>query len=352
MSANEKNISGTVLRIQRMSTEDGPGIRSTIFFKGCPLSCVWCHNPESISPQVQVHWAKTRCIGCRSCIEACSKGALAMAQSGIVIDRLVCDSCAACVQACPSTAMDIYGEDCKPNDLAREVMKDKAYFRKSGGGVTLSGGEPTMQPLFTKELLSAFKQSGLHTALDTCGQCSWETMEVLLPHTDMVMYDLKEIDPDKHKKFTGISNTRILENLIRLGRSIKERGMPGELWIRTPLIPNFTATPQNIKGIGVFIKEHLGEIVGKWELCTFNNLCTHKYESLGIDWAFKKTGLISYEEARNLTSLARDSGVKAEIVHLSGPMRNADSTESMEGRPHKSVINEETSECRSEGGYA
>jgi pyruvate formate lyase activating enzyme len=275
-----------------------------------------------------------------------------MAQSGIVIDRLACNSCAACVQACPSMAMDIYGEEFKLNDLAREVMKDKVYFQKSGGGVTLSGGEPTMQPLFTKELLSAFQQSGLHTALDTCGQCSWETLESLLPYTDMVMYDLKEIDPDKHKKFTGISNTRILENLIALGRSMKERGLPGELWIRTPLIPDCTTTEQNIKGIGVFIKKHLREIVGRWELCTFNNLCTHKYESLGIDWAFKKTGLISHEEARNLASLAQGSGVDARIVHLSGPMRNADSTESMEDKPHKSVINDDVSECRCEGGYA
>jgi hypothetical protein len=132
---------------------------------------------------------------------------------------------------------------------------------------------------------------------------------------------------------------------------MRERRLPGELWIRTPLIPDFTATPQNIKGIGVFIKEHLGEIVGRWELCTFNNLCTNKYESLGIDWVLKKTGLISPEEAGSLASLARDSGVKPEIVHLSGTMRNADSTESMEDRPHKSVINNDARECRSEGGY-
>lgn len=335
-----------------MSTEDGPGIRSTIFFKGCPLSCVWCHNPESISPKIQVHWEKTRCLGCMGCIEACVKGSLAMAQSGIVIDRLTCDSCATCVVACPSTAMDIYGEDCKPNDLAREVMKDKVYFQKSGGGVTLSGGEPTMQPLFARELLSAFRKSGLHTALDTCGQCSWETLEELLPYTDMVMYDLKEIDPDKHKKFTGISNTRIFENLTSLGRFMKERGMPGELWIRTPLIPDCTATRENITGIGVFIKEHLGEIVGRWELCTFNNLCTHKYESLGIDWAFKRTGLISPEEAGNMALLARDSGVETGIVHVSGPMRNTDSAESMGDASDKSVINNNSREWKSEEGYA
>ena len=128
--------------------------------------------------------------------------------------------------------------------------------------------------------------------------------------------------------------------------------MPGKLWIRTPLIPDFTATRENIKGIGVFIKEHLGEIVGRWELCTFNNLCIHKYESLGIDWVFKKTGLISPEEAETLASLARNSGVKPEIVHLSGPMRNADSTESMEDKSHKNVINDDVSECGCEGGYA
>ncbi len=341
-----------MLRIQRMSTEDGPGIRSTIFFKGCPLSCVWCHNPESISSKVQVYWEKTRCLGCRSCIEACSKGALTMAQAGIAIDRLTCDSCAACVEACPSTAMDTYGEDCQPDDLGREVMKDKVYFQKSGGGVTLSGGEPTLQPLFTKELLSAFQQNGIHTALDTCGQCSGEALESLLPYTDLVLYDLKEINPDKHKKFTSVSNTRILQNLIGLGRSVRERGMPGKLWIRTPLIPDFTATRENIKGIGVFIKEHLGEIVGRWELCTFNNLCIHKYDSLGIDWVFKKTGLISPEEAETLASLARNSGVKPEIVHLSGTMKNADSTESMKGKSHKNVINDDVIECGCEGGYA
>lgn len=352
MSATGKNISGTILRIQRMSTEDGPGIRSTVFFKGCPLSCVWCHNPESISPKVEVHWAKTRCIGCRSCIEACIKKALTVTESGIVIDRSKCDSCGACVEACPSTAMDIYGENCKPDNLAREVMKDKVYFGKSGGGVTLSGGEPTMQPLFAGALLSLLRHSGIHTAVDTCGQCSWETLEALLSHTDMVMYDLKEIDPGKHKKFTGTPNTRILENLVRLGGSIKGRGMPRKLWIRTPLIPDFTATPQNIKGIGVFIKENLVEIVERWELCTFNNLCVHKYESLGIDWDFSKAHLISAGEAESFGTVARNSGVKTRIVHVSGPMRNSDSAESSGDRPHKNIGNVDDGERRAEGGYA
>jgi pyruvate formate lyase activating enzyme len=332
MNANEKNMRGTILRIQRMSTEDGPGIRSTVFFKGCPLACVWCHNPESISPRVQIHWEKIRCIGCRNCIGACLKGALSAKETGIVIDRLKCDSCDACVQACPSTAMEIYGEAWGADDLMAEVMKDKTYFQKSGGGVTLSGGEPTMQPLFVKELLSAFKQCDVHTTLDTCGQCSWEILEVLLPYSDLVLYDFKEINSDKHKVFTGVSNARILDNLVLLGRFMKEGSWPGELWIRTPLIPGCTATPENLRGIGLFIKEHVGPFVSRWELCTFNNLCIHKYEGLGIDWDFRKTALLSQNEAERLASLAKESGVDPGIVHLSGPMRVDYADESLESR--------------------
>jgi pyruvate formate lyase activating enzyme len=330
-------MTGTILRIQRMSTEDGPGIRSTVFFKGCPLACVWCHNPESISAKLQIHWEKTRCIGCRSCIEACIKGALAATETGIAIDRSKCDSCDACVQACPSTAMEIYGEACEVNDLVREVLKDETYFQKSGGGVTLSGGEPTMQPLFAKAVLSAFKQCGIHTALDICGQCSWETLDALLPYTDLVLYDLKEINSDKHKEFTGVSNTRILENLILLSRFMKEHRLPGELWIRTPLIPGCTAAPENLQGIGIFIKEHLGSSVNRWELCTFNNLCIHKYEGLGIDWDFRKTALLSRDEADRLASLARESEVDPGIVHLSGPMRVAYADESLEDKTHTGI---------------
>jgi len=320
-----------------MSTEDGPGIRSTVFFKGCPLACVWCHNPESILAGLQIHWEKTRCIGCRSCIEACIQGALAATETGIAIDRSTCDSCEACVQACPSTAMEIYGEACGPNDVAREVLKDKAYFQKSGGGVTLSGGEPTMQPLFAQALLSTFKQGGIHTALDTCGQCPWETLDALLPYTDLVLYDLKEINADKHKAFTGASNTRILENLVLLGRFMKEHSLPGELWIRTPLIPGCTATPENLRGVGMFIKEHVGPFVSRWELCTFNNLCIHKYEGLGSEWAFRKAALLSRDEAEGFASLARESGIDPGIVSLSGPMREVCLDEPLEDKIHAGI---------------
>jgi pyruvate formate lyase activating enzyme len=337
MRTNEKNMAGTILRVQRMSTEDGPGIRSTVFFKGCPLACVWCHNPESISPRLQIHWVKTRCIGCRSCIDACVKGALAATETGIAIERFKCDSCGACSEACPSTAMEIYGEACSLDNLVREVLKDETYFQKSGGGVTLSGGEPTMQPLFAKGLLSAFKQAGIHTALDTCGHCSWETLDALLPFTDLVLYDLKEINSEKHKAFTGASNARILENLILLRRFMKEHSLHSDLWIRTPLIPSCTDTPENLRGIGIFIKDHLGPSVSRWELCTFNNLCISKYEGLGISWDFRKAALLSRDETKRLACLARESGVDPGIVHLSGPMREVFPEESLEDEIHKGI---------------
>jgi pyruvate formate lyase activating enzyme len=233
--------------------------------------------------------------------------------------------------------MSIYGEAWEPDDLVTEVMKDETYFQKSGGGVTLSGGEPTMQPLFIKELLSAFKRYDVHTALDTCGQCSWETLDVLLPHMDLVLYDLKEINSDKHKVFTGVPNARILDNLVLLGRFMKEGSWPGELWIRTPLIPDCTATPENLRGIGLFIREYVGPFVSRWELCTFNNLCIHKYEGLGIDWDFRKTALLSRDEAERLASLSRESGVNPGIVHLSGPMRVVDADESMEDKTDRDI---------------
>jgi pyruvate formate lyase activating enzyme len=194
-----------------------------------------------------------------------------------------------------------------------------------------------MQSLFAKGLLSSFKQGGIHTALDTCGHYPWETLDELLPYTDLVLYDLKEINADKHKEFTGASNTRILENLILLSRFMKEHSLPGELWIRTPLIPGCTATPENLRGIGMFIKEHVGASVSRWELCTFNNLCIHKYEGLGSEWAFRKAALLSRDEAEGFASLAQESGIDPGIVSLSGPMREADTDESLEDKTHTGV---------------
>jgi len=282
LTLTQKNaVTARVLEIQRMSTEDGPGIRTTVFFKGCSLKCTWCHNPESISMQPQVHWIDSRCIGCRTCVDACPSKALSLTLQGMEINRLKCQGCGACAEECPTTAMELLGKKWLLEDLTKEVVKDKAYFDKSGGGITVSGGEPGMQPEFVGLFLKSLRENGLHTALDTCGLCSRSALEQLLPYASMVLYDIKEIQPEKHKQFTKKSNEKILENIIYIAEYMKTHLYPARLWIRTPIIPGLTAREENIVGIGKFIAKNLGNVVNRWDLCAFNNLCKDKYLRLG-----------------------------------------------------------------------
>ncbi len=312
------NLKATILEIQRMSTEDGPGIRTTVFFKGCSLHCSWCHNPESISPHPQIHWVANQCIGCKTCLEVCPEGALAFTADGNRVDRSRCTGCGLCAEACPATALEILGWPWELDDLVAEVIKDRIYFEKSGGGVTLGGGEPTQQALFSGQLLKRLKAGGLHTALDTCGMCSRNAMEDLLPYTDLLLFDIKEIDPPKHRKFTGSTNERILENLLSVRDWMQSTGYSGQLWIRTPIIPNATADDENILGIGKFMAANLDGLVKRWELCAFNNLCKDKYLRLDLDWAYKDCGLLSRRVMEKMAAVARSSGVDPNIVCWSG----------------------------------
>ncbi len=216
IQTNIETLTGTILHLQRLSTEDGPGIRTTVFYKGCPLSCHWCHNPESISIKPQVQWMKVHCIGCHTCIEVCPQHGLSAQPDGIHRDLEVCTACGTCVEDCPSNAMEMLGKKVEIDELVTELLKDRAYFEKSGGGVTLSGGEPTLQPAFTLELLRSLKERGIQTALDTCGLCSPETLSELLPFVDVLLYDLKLADSVQHREWTGVGNERILENLKRV----------------------------------------------------------------------------------------------------------------------------------------
>lgn len=320
-----------VLEIQRLSTEDGPGIRTTVFFKGCPLRCAWCHNPESISPQQQIQWFETRCIGCRSCVDACPVKALSVAHSGIVIDRERCTNCGDCADICPSTAMTLTGEKWSAEDLVAETLKDRAYFEKSGGGVTVSGGEPTMQAGFVESYLKRLREKGTHTALDTCGLCSRDALSAVLPHAAMVLFDVKMMDPERHKRFTGSDNQKILDNLVYTAEYINGHLYPQELWIRTPIIPDATADDENIVDIGAFIASSLKGAVSRWELCAFNNLCRDKYLRLGKEWAFGESKLMTAERMDELVSIARKAGVDSSVVHWSGSTR-MDSPEPEEKR--------------------
>jgi len=299
---------GIIFEIQKMSTEDGPGIRTTVFLKQCPLKCVWCHNPESILKNPQLQWLKHKCIGCFTCLDTCKQEALSFDKQGLHINRERCISCGECVEECPSTALTMLGKWWELEDVLYEVEKDKVYYTKSGGGITISGGEPTQQPDFVLKFLKKCKEKGISTALDTCGYASKKIYEQLLPHIDLVLLDIKEIDSKKHEEFTSVPNERILENATWLADYMHKNNK--KLWIRTPIIPNFTATEENIRGIGEFLVNKLNNMQDRWDLLSFNNLCAAKYERLGLDWILKDEPLMTKEEMEHLFEIAKTTGAK------------------------------------------
>ncbi len=308
-SIDEKtSLKGLVLEIQKLSTEDGPGIRTSIFLKGCPLKCDWCHNPESIPTKQGIQWFEIKCIGCKTCVEICPDNALKFDDKGLQIDREKCSICGKCVEECPSTALQIFGLKWSVADLLHEVEKDRVYYEKSGGGVTVSGGEPTMQTDFVVEFLKQCKEKGLMTAFDTCGYTSLKNLKRILPFVDLFLYDLKEIDSAKHNVFTGVPNETILQNCIWLAQKLREDGK--KLWIRTPIIPQYTATEENVRGIAKFIVNELKNKIERWDLLAFNNLATDKYQRMDIQWSLQDIPLLKKEDIESLYDVAIEEGAK------------------------------------------
>jgi len=313
-------MKATILDIQRLSTEDGPGLRTTVFFKGCSLACSWCHNPESIRFPAQVQWVEIgRCIGCRLCVQACPQGGLTAGPDGIGIDREKCVACGTCVEACPTGAMERKGYIVEVDELVSELLKDKAYFSDEGG-VTFSGGEALMQPQFVEEMLRRMREAGVQTAVDTAGFVPESSLRIALDNADLILYDLKILDPEEHRKYTGQDNGQILENARLMARYIRENGRP-KVWIRTPVIPGATDADENIAAISRFIGDNLNDVIERWELCAFNNLCITKYNRLGRKWEFADAQKIPKAGMDHLADVAKAGGADSAKVLWTGATR-------------------------------
>lgn len=314
------DLYGHILEIQRMSTEDGPGLRTTIFLKGCTLHCPWCHNPESISLQDELEWLAVHCIGCSTCIGVCSRQALEFSPDGeLLIKREVCTGCGACAAACPSGAMHMIGYRETVSDMCNELLKDAAYFKHSKGGITISGGEAALQSAFVAKLAESLQSSGVPVALDTCGFCKTGDLLDAAQHVTLVLFDLKIADPKQHKEIVGGDLHVILSHLELLLEQKKR------IWLRTPVIPGFTASIKNITALAEIIEGYRrcygDQAIERWELCAFNNLCADKYMRLGKVWACKDTPLISAETMEELISAACEAGIPREFVRGTGMTR-------------------------------
>ncbi|MEN6368871.1 MAG: glycyl-radical enzyme activating protein [Thermotogota bacterium] len=270
---------GVVFDVKRFAIHDGPGVRTTVFLKGCPLRCAWCHNPESQERGPELLFWNERCVGCGACVSTCPHGAIVLPASGAKpeTDRTRCTACGACVAVCNPRARTITGTTCTIDGLLTEVDRDALFYDQSRGGITLSGGEPLAQPEFSAELLRACQERRIHTAVDTCGFADEEALAAVAAHTDLFLYDVKLLDDERHRLWTGVSNTTILENLRWLSSEGKH------LWIRYPLIPGVNDSEQDLMGLGRFVSRLPG--VEAVQILPYHVAGERKFEHLGRRYA-------------------------------------------------------------------
>nr|WP_324292799.1 glycyl-radical enzyme activating protein [uncultured Desulfobacter sp.] len=300
--------SGLIYDIKRYAINDGPGIRTTVFLKGCPLHCAWCHNPEGISPLPQRVYTRSKCIGCKMCINACPEDALTLKGTGIAADQDKCLNCGICTAACPSTAVEIFGRRVTVADIVKAVEKDSLFFDQSGGGVTFSGGEPLGQPEFLAAALDALGQVGVHRAVDTTGHAKTEILMRVAAHTDLFLYDLKHMDSQCHRQWTGVGNALILKNL----RALAETG--ARIWIRIPLIQGVNADSGNMRQTAAFLSS-LPETPLLVNLLPYHDIMAGKYEKLGQ--SFNETHAMSEPDVQTVDA-ARDQFARKGLEVLVG----------------------------------
>lgn len=316
MVTENGRLEGTVLNIQKFTVHDGPGIRTEVFLKGCPLKCKWCSNPESIATKIEIGLFEDQCIGlekCGWCVSECplsDEEVLIIRDKKVVgIDREKCLHCLKCAKVCPRRALKIWGIKMTVDEVMKEILADRSFYQKSGGGVTLSGGDPLVQVEFSLEILKACKKFNIHTIVESELQCSNQILDRVLPYTDMIFTDIKHMDSEQHKIYTGVGNELILKNI----KYLVEKNMP--LVIRIPIVPEHNNSDENIRATAEFIINELGNRVRQVQLLPYRPLGTDKYQSLAIEYPMsdiKAPAREVYEpNIRHLTELMRSYGIPA-----------------------------------------
>lgn len=281
---------GLISAIQKFSTKDGPGIRDTVFFKGCPLGCLWCSNPDLIRSTPDLLYTVEKCTQCGTCIEVCPENALAFDEDGtILLDRDKCTGCGECVDACPEGALELVGRFVEVEELVNELLKDRVFYRTSNGGVTFSGGEPLWQSGFVSRVVKELKKEGIHTALDTAGDVTWCRFEEVLDDIDLVLYDIKAADPELHRRLTGRENDIILAN----ARLLAERSVP--MHIRLVMVPGLNDSPEELEA-RMEIVCSLGDAVKQVDILPYHRFGEGKYARLGL--AYPLAGMEEYPEGQ------------------------------------------------------
>ncbi len=298
---------GIVFDIQHYAIHDGPGIRTLVFLKGCPLKCLWCCNPESQRFAAELRHTGNRCHGCLACQQACPKLAVEASDGKPCFDREACSSCSApCVDACPHGALALAGELMSPDQVIARIAADKAFYDNSGGGVTFSGGEPFAQPAFLEDLLMRSKRLGIHTAIETCGYANSRALARCEPLADLFLFDLKVMDRERHERLTGVSNSVILENLQTLAAQA-----PRKLAVRVPVIPGCTSDSTNLKAIAEFLRS-LGLL--KVQLMPYHNLGDAKYAPLGREYSLAGTQSLTAPALREAASHFHRHSIECECA--------------------------------------